>query len=354
MSGTAITNCHIHTFTLDHVPRNYPIRAVGWVRSRPWVIRAIAWMLRRVGARDMAEQVARLGRMAETGSAASQEAVLEQVLRQYSSGTRFVILPMDIGTPSGFDEPPVSLSEQHAQLNRLARMPKYAGLLLPFGTVHPDRPGAFDEFRRCVEDYGFRGLKLYPRLGFAPDHPVLMEQVFPYCVAHNLPVMSHCSKGGVHGREFKGEPGWQISAPHRYEPVLRAFPELRVCLAHFGGGEDWTDYIVKGIDPFDPEARRRNWLASILDMIRSGDYPNLYTDISYTLFEFESNFPFLRVFLENDAVRRAVLFGSDFYMTRQEHLSERAVSMRLRSGLGGELFRIIAQGNPARYLGETD
>ena len=93
-----------------------------------------------------------------------------------------------------------------------------------------------------------------------------------------------------------------------------------------------------------------NWLTKIMQMIRSEEFPNLYTDISYTMFDFEENMPFLSVFLENDTVRSKVLFGSDYYMTKQEDLSERAVSMRLRHALGGDVFRQISLDNPTRWL----
>ena len=62
---------------------------------------------------------------------------------------------------------------------------------------------------------------------------------------------------------------------------------------------------------------------TILDMLRGGNYPNLYTDISYTIFYFEQNAPALKVLLEDAHVRSRVLFGSDFYMSEQRKLRER-------------------------------
>ena len=40
-------------------------------------------------------------------------------------------------------------------------------------------------------------------------------------------------------------------------------------------------------------------------------------------------------------------------MTRQEKLSEKAVCIRLRNALGEEVFRQIAEENPAKWLGEA-
>ena len=211
---------------------------------------------------------------------------------------------------------------------------------------------------RCL-DKGFRGLKIYPRLGFPPDHDVLMKQIYPMLVERNLPVMTHCSRGGVRGKLVSVHRANRYTAPDAYFNVMSEFPTLRICLAHFGGGEDWRRYVNDGVDPDDPDARRQNWQVWIRDLIGSGDYPGLWTDISYTLFHFDDNIPFLKLFLAGDGpyverLRRRVLFGSDFYMTRQEALSERAVCFRLRNELGEKPFRRMAETNPEVWLGESE
>ena len=85
-------------------------------------------------------------------------------------------------------------------------------------------------------------------------------------------------------------------------------------------------------------------------MLRSGAYPNLYADISFTIFHYARNMPALKVFLEDPAVRSRVLFGSDFYMSEGLDLRERDLSIRLRAELGPDAFREIAETNPARFL----
>ncbi|SMP33314.1 amidohydrolase family protein [Shimia sagamensis] len=343
MSDRHIINCHLHLFTLDNVPEDFPSPIVGKLRNKPRLISFLAKMLKGV-----APQIERLARMADVGRLESQEKVLQRVLPHYPDDTQFVILPMDIA-PGGYSEAPVGLREQHDLLAQLCRTGKYAERLIPFAALHPAREGAFDEFRRCVEEHGFRGLKLYPKLGYYPYHPVLMDKVYPYCVDNNLPVMTHCSRGGVYGKNAAGVWGEDLGAPHRYIPVMAQFPELRICLAHFGGSDEWEDYVA-GIDPLDPDARIVNWVTMIRDMIKSPEYPNLFTDISYTMFDFEENLPYLDIFLKNDALRSRVLFGSDYYMTKQEDLSERAVSMRMRHALGDELYYQIAHDNVRHWL----
>lgn len=351
MSEIRITNCHVHLFTARHVPSHFPHLLLWPLRLVPFVLPWIAALLRLIGQYPPADYIERMHRFQRETMQRRQADVLDRLIPHYPGNTRFVVLPMDLrGTAGG--RLAADLRAQHDELAALARDPGHEGRLLPFATLQPDRPDAVEELRRCIEDLGFRGLKLYRRLGYRPDHPVLMQHAYPLLQARGLPVISHCSRGGVTARGLSQKDADAWCAPQAFVPVLRAFPDLRVCLAHFGGAQDWSDYVEHGIDPRDPQARSDNWQVAIRDMITGGDFPNLWTDISYTLFQFEEFVPFLRLFLRDEDLARRVLFGSDFYMTRQEHLSERAVCFRLRNALGEELFRQIAQTNPEVWLGE--
>lgn len=355
MSEIRITNCHIHTFTSAHVPKYYPHWGVWLLSQIPGLLRLLAWLLRLVG-HTYADTLDRLLRFKQEGDTPRQADILANVARQYPSNTRFVVLPMDMEL-IGHGPVAQDIRAQHDELSALNLDDDLGQSVIPFASVHPDRDGAAEEVRRCVDDLHFKGLKLYPRLGFAPDHPVLMEHIYPLIQARNLPVMSHCSRGGVQGKAISWHHANRVTAPQAFLPVLRAFPDMRVCLAHFGGVTDWRAYVEDGLDPNNPNARAENWQVAIRDLIGSGDWPGLWTDISYTLFHFEDYLPFLRLFLTGDdpkseRLRKRVLFGSDYYMTRQERLSERAVCFRLRNALGEELFRQIAVENPEVWLGE--
>ena len=85
-------------------------------------------------------------------------------------------------------------------------------------------------------------------------------------------------------------------------------------------------------------------------MIRSGKYPNLYTDISYTASYFPKVHDLLSVLLTDTAVRAKVLFGSDFYMAEQEKIGERQLAITLRAALGEAVFWQIANANPRKFL----
>ena len=85
--------------------------------------------------------------------------------------------------------------------------------------------------------------------------------------------MSHCSRGGVREkglccRRMQAS----LASPGAFMPVMKAFPELRVCLAHFGGDQEWKDYL--GPQHKQPLARdesccEENWLAQILAIAQS-------------------------------------------------------------------------------------
>lgn len=351
MSEIRITNCHVHSFTRCHVPRHYPHWALWLFKHVPGLVRLLAFLTRLIGQEALADTLDRLFRFQQESDADRQEQILDRIAPQYPPRTRFVVLPMQMAG-SGHGPVAVPLRTQHDELAGLARSPRWQGRVIPFATCDPRLPGAADEVRRCLDDLGFRGLKLYPRLGFDPDHPVLMNDIYPMLAARNLPVVSHCSRGGVTGKGIVRPVADGYSSPQAFLPVLRAFPGLRVNLAHFGGATDWKAYVQDGIPPDDPAAEEANWQVAIRRMIQSDQFPNLWTDISYTLFHFDDFIPFLRLFLQDSRVARRVLFGSDFYMTRQEALSERAVCFRLRVALGEDLFRQIAEVNPGVWLGE--
>jgi hypothetical protein len=65
-------------------------------------------------------------------------------------------------------------------------------------------------------------------------------------------------------------------------------------------------------------------------------------------------FDYLKVLLEDPNLRTHVLFGSDYYMIERSPLSEKEVSISLRSRLGRELYFQIAHHNPMEYLGIQD
>lgn len=344
-----IINCHIHTFTQKNVPKKY-LGFITWVMRKKAVRSFLLWFSEKVFfmKRDWLERYANFAAIANKES---QEEVFLEVRHRYPLDTKFIVLPMDL---RGIHESKIEngIRNQHEELEELTQ--KYPNQIIPF--IHID-PRSFSVFQgtntiQFIEEFhqrGFKGIKLYPPLGYSAIHKDVMP-IYEYANTHNLPVMTHCSTGGVHAQHFKKEDIHSTTAPHLYQKVIHDHPNLKLCLAHFGGNEEWDKYLREPWKDDHTPIENMNWLSQITTMIKSENYPNLYTDISYTIFRFDRFIPILKVFLEDPVLKERILFGSDYYMIEQEKLTEREISMKLRGTLGREMFEQIAVTNPQRYL----
>ena len=365
-----IVNCHIHIFTLDYVPDRFlPLGLTKALRTRNrslamWLSKVLGW----INPFSDSDRFSRFADFLRTSAGRTQEKVFEEVQSYYPADSQFVVLPMDMAFMHA-GKPKFPIDDQHKALAKLAAA--NSSTLMPFIAVDPRRFGDGQEILEKAKhwferknDEGkpiFRGVKLYPPLGYSCSDNVF-SPLFEYCQENGLPIMTHCSRGGVHTREFpirtRRKQVEALTDPDVYRKVCRRFPDLRICLAHFGGDDDWEMYFKEpdsrkkvGIDAPTAERSRMNWLSKIVQMIEHDEFDNLYTDISYTVFNVEGHLPTLSVFLRGSSkLRSRVLFGSDYYMTHNEKFDERYLSMKLRHELGEDLFDDIARHNPRRYL----
>jgi predicted TIM-barrel fold metal-dependent hydrolase len=194
----------------------------------------------------------------------------------------------------------------------------YPGKVFPFLAVDPRRIGIMKLIEMKV-DRGkgiFRGIKLYPPLGYLPTHPNL-EAVFEYCSRYDIPITMHCSPGGLqnfrrknyirswdgndHLEDFQSSCGNKsrfYTAPEKWLPVLIKWPKLRINFAHFGGGEQLDSGDIA-------------WMNDILSMIKK--YPKVYTDVSYHTNE---GLPqkITDIVTEHVILKSRLMFGTDFIM----------------------------------------
>jgi predicted TIM-barrel fold metal-dependent hydrolase len=352
MELPTIYNCHIHTFTAEHIPDRFlPLGLVRAMR-RPWLRKPILWMFGKMIPRSNKDAAARTGRFLARGAFESQQKVFEYVQCQYPEGTRFIVLPMDMEF-MGAGQPEVRFEAQLKELAELRDTSK--GTVIPFYAADPRRPNVVAELQRWHREYKIRGVKIYPNLGYPPDDPILLE-IYAYCEKKKLPILAHCSPGGIRQVGLSQADARKFTHPANYAGVLKQFPKLNFCLGHFSGAEEWERHLTGGTPRTGPEA---SWLTVILEMMRSGEYPNLYADVAYTLFtEMPSYrpftyFDFLKVLLVEQSVREHTLFGTDYYMVEREKVSEKEVSVALRSHLGEENYFQLAHHNPMKYLYET-
>ncbi|NAY93137.1 hypothetical protein GTQ34_14570 [Muricauda sp. JGD-17] len=284
-----------------------------------------------------------------------------------------------------------------------------------------------------MEDHGFNGFKIYPAIGYYPFEKELLP-LWKYAVDNEIPIMSHCIKGTIfyRGRKkrewdehwvFKDEEtknqlllpevkniDFQRNFTHPMnflclleEPLLRVLighyddqqlkdlfgykgPDspmdknlngLKICLAHYGGEDQWKRYLEKdsygyiqqiikapgtGIkfiktqddtDKIDYDRLAQlwkyvDWYSIISSMMMQ--YPNVYADISYILHD-PSIFPLLKETLKPKygKLRERVLYGTDFYVVRN-HNSEKELFVSSDFLLEEQEFNRIARLNPKHYL----
>ena len=220
----------------------------------------------------------------------------------------------------------------------------------------------------------FCGIKLYPALGFFPFDPAL-DELYAYCEKNRIPVMTHCTRvgslyiGDSIEEYIPDEPemisnensipteiakkeiierikryknaGWiknntkgendlacdLFCHPQNYIPLLEKYPRLKICLAHLGGSNEILNAEIEKTAGTDLSQIRKtdgyNWFESIKTYMIN--YPQLYSDISYTLSSFDEKKVLQKVveLLEtNDkngnSLGNRILFGTDFFMTEQE------------------------------------
>lgn len=298
---------------------------------------------------DIFERMARFLKIAEQPT---QEDVFKQVELQYPKDkTVFIVLPMDMGFMN-LGELDMPIERQHEELWKLTQ--KFGGQIIPFYAADPRHDDILDRVKNNLARDKFRGIKIYPNLGYRPDHPKLMK-IYKMCIEGNFPVVTHCSPGGIWKYGLSNKERRANSEPLNYKRILDTpgYQMLKLNLAHFGGSEEWVRHLSGRAEP----KKETPWVKTIYDMITSGNYPNLYTDISYTVFTpkvqglYIDLVDYLKVLLSHPLVRKRVLFGSDYYMVERESISEKEVSLLLRSRLGEDLYKQIAYTNPREFLG---
>jgi predicted TIM-barrel fold metal-dependent hydrolase len=130
------------------------------------------------------------------------------------------IFSVDYGLLTG--EPPVSMEDQNRMIAEAAR--RFPDRLIPFFTIDPRRPEGMDLFRRGVEEWGMRGLKLHPTSGYYPYDPVAYP-FYEKCMEYGIPVLFHT---GSQPAPMK----FRFTQPIYIDDVAADFPDLPIIMAH--------------------------------------------------------------------------------------------------------------------------
>ncbi|NKW81555.1 amidohydrolase family protein [Ochrobactrum pecoris] len=99
--------------------------------------------------------------------------------------------------------------------------------LIPFCAVNAWEAGAADEVRRCVVDWGFKGLKLHPTInGYHLSDPHLVDPLFKVADELGIPVI-------VHGASDL------YNSPPEFALMAARFPNVPLLMAHMGFFGPW-------------------------------------------------------------------------------------------------------------------
>ena len=120
-----------------------------------------------------------------------------------------------------------------------AALKRHPDRFLGYCYVNPEHQReALDEIRRCVEQFGFIGVKLYNE-HFCTD-PVVFP-IIELAIELDLPILHHA--GHLH-YFLESQP--RISDGGRMAELGKRYPKAKLICAHVGGGGDW-EWTIKSL-----------------------------------------------------------------------------------------------------------
>ena len=183
------------------------------------------------------------------------------------------------------------------------------------GILSPEEMEA--HVREMARGHGAKGVKVHPVSQGFYMHDPRMSGVWRACVELDLPVMAHVGPA---------KSGDQYSTPDAFAPVMGAFPEMRLVMAHMGGGS-WRQL------PEFAEAHPSAYY-DVCEIIEWTGASRAPTDLDLAKL-------ILKVGVER------VMMGSDFPWYSIRHTVERVNALPL---LTGEQKARILGGNAIEFL----
>lgn len=278
-----------------------------------------------------------------------------------------------------------SYSIQKKELQQLKNL--YGHNIFPFLATDPRRSAMGSDIEELVgEGLPFHGIKLYTPNGYSPTDPHFYEKsesfvhgkcLYQWCMDNDVPIMAHNSDAGfatftdrleVFGDICTQDPGadctyrleyinkdfvefqynlfnggfdkavkeraHRLNHPCLWNKVLSQFPDLKICLAHFGGGsEEWEDEIAKLILK----------------------YPNVYTDLSCQTDPKRIQTIHDKYFVEdtedNKKIRNKIMYGSDYFLNMLQDISFNTYYQNFRNFFSEEELEYMSVKVPKEYLG---
>lgn len=220
-----------------------------------------------------------------------------------------VIFGVDYGLL--FGEAPIHIFDQNKLYADAAK--RHEGRLIPFIAIDPRRKGALKHCEQAYYEWGMKGFKLHPGVGYFPDDPVCFW-VYEKAAEWKIPVLIHT--GGAPSVALR----WECSRPVHAASAAARYPEVNFIFAHCGDVGWWQEAMqaacwLKNVyvdlslwqKPYRkmPKERFYQWLRNLIDnagpekilFATDAPYPNLMCPLKEWVKAFrepESNIPFTK------------------------------------------------------------
>ena len=362
-------NMHTHVFTLNHIPDDYmPGFNISWFKNSEFT-NCVSWFLSNLNPFSDKDMLDHAEAWLNNGNKETQLEVFRELINFYPDDTKFVLLPMDFRGTGCNDYSKEKFKEQLIGLSNIKDI--YPDRAIPFTFLNPNNPNLLQDLKFSIEELGFHGAKIYPKLGYFPNDERLIP-CYEYLEDKNIPIISHGSKGGIfswnppsleqvknyyQGKIPSSFKWWWKSDitkckycndPRNFIPVLDKFPSLKICLAHLGG--DFNSFL-KGKSKIKGKVSD-NWTAILLNLMDT--YENLYTDTAFTFGGDLMGQELIKTSIFHTKKQDRLLLGSDWYMNciGNGMLNDRNyVKESLSKYFKKYQIELMTEINPKKFLG---
>ncbi len=212
-----IVDIHTHLFGMGWIPKEF---FYGVAR----------FMTREFAKQGIHESNEEIGKTIMEGS---DDPEAESLLAEMDESgiDKSVLLPIDFGLAMG--DPEVPIEEVNKKYSEVAQ--KHPDRLIAFAGVDPRRKNGLDLFKKCVEEWGMKGLKLHPTTGFYPNQ----KEVYPFLEKASqwkVPVLIHSGSMMIPLRS-------KYSQAVYFDDLGADFPDLPVIAAHSPGSFGYGQMI---------------------------------------------------------------------------------------------------------------
>lgn len=194
-------------------------------------------------------------------------------------------------------------------------------VLIPFGSVDPNRADAIDRITRLIDESGVRGFKFHPTVqGFDPSDP-RFQSIWSTLESAGVVALFHTGQTGI-GAGLPGGRGLrlELSNPMRLDGIAADFPQLQIVMAH--PSVPWQDEALAV----------------------ATHKPNTWIDLSGWSPKY---FPAELVRYANSVLKDRVLFGSDFPLLTPDRWQRDVAETAIKP----ERLPAILKDNAVRLLG---